>query len=182
MAFKVGDKVDHRTFGKGEVVFGPFEHTMGSDFYLMKQEHDGAHALTAGEALTQAAKFKVGNKAQGTYSGRVYTIVGGPYRGPAGRTWYATESTDGMVTNNDEDDLLTVTPEPAKDEAIVDGVTYDLTARYRDRDGDYWTFKDVDGTVRGECSSYDRDNSEHISSYSDPLESAVRNFGPLTRV
>jgi hypothetical protein len=64
--------------------------------------------------------------------------------------------------------------------AVVDNVAYDLTARYRDTDGDYWTFKCVDGTVRGDCAGTDRAVS--VTEWSNTLADAVREFGPLTRV
>jgi hypothetical protein len=63
-----------------------------------------------------------------------------------------------------------------------DGVMYDLTTRYRDTDGDWWTFKRIDGIVRGYCDEQDRDMSEHVSASSFTLEHVVRMYGPLTRI
>ncbi|MFF3140417.1 phiSA1p31-related protein [Streptomyces sp. NPDC057927] len=70
----------------------------------------------------------------------------------------------------------------ADEVAIHDGVVYDLTVRYRDRDDDYWTFKDVNGTARGHCSGANRDVSSYIGEYSDTLAEAVKEYGPLRKV
>ncbi|MYR43101.1 phiSA1p31-related protein [Streptomyces sp. SID5910] len=252
MAFKVGDKVEHRTFGKGEIVFGPFEHSAGPDHYLMKQDYNGApFTLAVGEAMTPAAKFTVGDKVKGAFSGTVFTIAGGPFRN-GGNEWYATRTASGDVTSNGAGVLVAVDPEPAQDKdvkvgdvvriledeafnadvkagdlfvvkalttdfygteirvkvdaeagarmtqwafrpqdfekvaadkvAVVDGKVYDLSARYRDQDGDYWTFKDVAGIVRGHCAGSNRDTSAYIGAYSDTLSDAIASYGPLVRV
>ncbi|MEV0444044.1 phiSA1p31-related protein [Streptomyces spectabilis] len=65
---------------------------------------------------------------------------------------------------------------------VHDGVVYDLTARYRDNDGDYWTFLRVDGNVRGAYGARDVDRSDYVTGYSDTLAYAVKNYGPLKRV
>ncbi|MFF9525396.1 phiSA1p31-related protein [Streptomyces achromogenes] len=62
------------------------------------------------------------------------------------------------------------------------GVAYDLSARYRDRDGDYWTFKRHNGQVLGEYATSNVDSSGCITEYSSSLAYVVRNYGPLTRV
>ncbi|MER6485707.1 phiSA1p31-related protein [Streptomyces virginiae] len=60
-----------------------------------------------------------------------------------------------------------------------DGVTYDLSAQYRDRDGDVWRFARMsDDTVRGNCHVTDIPvREEH-----DSLAYAVATYGPLTKV
>jgi hypothetical protein len=64
-----------------------------------------------------------------------------------------------------------------------DGITYDLTAKYQDQDGDYWTFRRYDDEVRGYCGrDIHRDYSSLIGPYSDTLAEAVRSYGPLTKV
>lgn len=66
--------------------------------------------------------------------------------------------------------------------AVVDTVAYDLSARYRDRDGDYWTFeRRSSGEVLGNC-THSPLGSPRITDYSDSLSYAVENYGPLTRV
>lgn len=244
MAFKVGDKVEHRTFGAGEIVFGPFDHSTGPDHYLMKQDYNGAHALAVGDAMKPAAKFKVGDRVKSFAA--TYTVEAGPFFAPA--EWYAVKSDrTGGVMHSTAAELSLVAPEPAKEEpvkvgdvvriledeafsadvkagdlfvvkrfsadypdriwvdaapgtwtnewtfrpqdfekvpadkvAVVDGKIYDLSARYRDRDGDYWTFQDVDGTVRGNCSSSNR--ATEVSNWCDSIAYAVERYGPLVRV
>ncbi|MBT2412673.1 phiSA1p31-related protein [Streptomyces sp. ISL-12] len=243
MAFKVGDKVKHRTFGAGQIAFGPYM-AMGSvERYLMKAE-DGTHYTTAPDSMKPAAKFEVGDKVT-SIGGAAYIIEAGPFFTGYGAEWYAVRGEEGGVYNSNAGSLEAAAPEPADKAlkpgdvvrisrdglegadvkagdllvvtevgtysvtvlaapgarnsewffdhgnvervdpttvAVVDNVAYDLTARYKDRDGDVWTFKDVDGTVRGECRSTDVDASDYIAAYSDTLWQAVRNYGPLTRV
>ncbi|MEU1254816.1 phiSA1p31-related protein [Streptomyces chartreusis] len=61
-----------------------------------------------------------------------------------------------------------------------DGVIYDLTARYRDRDGDEWTFsaggQGSDGTPNGAMNGYAGRDHSYTLGY------AAQNYGPLTRV
>lgn len=65
---------------------------------------------------------------------------------------------------------------PSADTYEYDGVTYDLSATHRDKDGDPWTFKQVDGRVAAGCNGFDPEHSTVT------LESVVDEFGPLTRV
>jgi len=95
--FGIGAKVQHRTFGAGEVAFGPFDHSTGPNHYLIKQE-GGKHALVVEDGLSPAAKFKVGDRVKGQLSGTEYTIEAGPFFSP--REWYATKHADGTVTQN----------------------------------------------------------------------------------
>lgn len=244
MAFKVGDKIEHRTFGKGEVAFGPFDHYSGPDFYLMRDE-DGKHALATGDGMALAAKFKVGDRVKSFAA--TYTVEAGPFFAPA--EWYAVKSDrTGGVMQGRAEELSLVAPEPAKDEAVkvgdvvrilkdgafladvkagdlfeveevytdswgdeeqrikvdagpgalldrwtfrpqdfekvaadkvavVDGKIYDLTARYRDNDGDVWRFERLpDGDVRGNW------HGDNIDRFDSLLSDAVTDCGPLTRV
>jgi hypothetical protein len=61
-----------------------------------------------------------------------------------------------------------------------DGVTYDLSAKYRDKDGDEWTFTDrgfgPDGTPNGAMNGYAGGN------YSYTLGYAAQKYGPLARI
>lgn len=61
-----------------------------------------------------------------------------------------------------------------------DGIVYDLSARYRDTDGDYWTFRRINGTVRGNYRGIDVEAI--VSAHNETLAHAVREYGPLTRV
>jgi hypothetical protein len=71
---------------------------------------------------------------------------------------------------------------PADKVAVHDDVVYDLAVRYRDRDGDYWTFAHVGDTVRGYCVDTDRSMAHMIDESSTLLAEAVRRYGPLARV
>ncbi|MFD9442126.1 phiSA1p31-related protein [Streptomyces sp. NPDC060001] len=241
--FEVGAKVEHRTFGAGEVAFGPFEHSTGQNHYLIKQE-GGKHALVVAEALSLSAKFKVGDKV--SQYGSTYTIHAGPFRGNA--EWYAVEASDGKILHSTER-ALTLVIEPAKNEPVKvgdrvrvvkddsmvrvgefvgkigivqrlnsrssrlpydvkfdvgqgarheswnvaeveklddpttvthDGITYDLTARYKDRDGDTWALR------------RDPDDESQVQMQMTPVVSGawsgytlggvVRSYGPLRKI
>lgn len=239
--FEVGQKVQYT---------GPYTSPLGFTRYVVKLE-GGAEVNVRDVQLsaipeTPAAKFKVGDTVR---SGSTkYTVVGGPFRGPA-HTWYAVNA-DGRDYQSNESYLTTDEPEPdtatvpvkvgdvvrilkdgansadvaegdllivssvralgtegvyvqavpgarlsrwyigpqnyakvpANEVAAHDGKVYDLTARYCDNDGDYWTFKDVDGTVRGAYGSSNVDRTANIHPYSETLQEAIRDYGPLTRV
>ncbi|MFD5161010.1 phiSA1p31-related protein [Streptomyces hawaiiensis] len=245
MAFKVGDKVEHPTFGKGEVAFGPYEALFGTDHYLMAGE-GGKHYVVGGGDLTPVSKFKVGDEVRSF--GDDYTVLAGPFRGYT--EWYVVEDEEGKALTSNADEMTAVEPtEPAlkvgdrvrvvKDDPTCrtgefvgttgtvtrlnisgsrlpfnvrfdagqgvpyetwnvaeverveelsagtyehNGVAYDLSARYVDRDGDYWTFKRIGDGVFGYCSGSNRDMSEYISEHGSTLRKAVRDYGPLTRV
>ncbi|MFD4699800.1 phiSA1p31-related protein [Streptomyces niveus] len=55
------------------------------------------------------------------------------------------------------------------------GIVYDLSAEYRDREGDVWRFEDIAGTVRGEI------DGRKIDTTSLSLAYAVREYGPLSK-
>lgn len=181
--FAVGDKVDHRTFGAGTVAFGPFTHHSGPDHYLMVDD-DSKHALVVADALTAAKAdepIKVGDKVRvlidgaefaTVKAGDVFTVsevrhgrvvVDAPLR-VGGRSWYFNLESVEKVT------------EPSKP-FTMRGVTYDLDAKYRDKDGDVWRFAIVDGSlVRGEM------GSATIDQHSDLIADVVDNYGPLHKI
>ncbi|MEU3729964.1 phiSA1p31-related protein [Streptomyces sp. NPDC033538] len=238
MAFKVGDKVTHRSFGEGEIDFGPFEHYTGPDHYLMR-DGDGKHVLVDGGSMKPIAKFEVGDKVRGTFTGRVYIIAGGPFFSP--EEWYATETEAGDTISNTASMLEAIKSEPAKNEAlkvgdviripcdglecadvktgdllvvaevvgsditvhaapgagqdewyfclrnveridpstvaVVDNVAYDLTAGYRDNDGDVWRFARLpNGDVRGNW------HGSTINGFDSLLSDVVADCGPLVRI
>lgn len=108
--FKVGDKIDHRTFGAGEVAFGPFLRGSSTDNYLMK-DAGGEHRMVDGEAMTPAAKFKVGDVALGAISGSEYIVEGGPFFDHS-TEWYAVRYANGNVKRLDAARLNAVSPTP----------------------------------------------------------------------
>ncbi|MFE0326300.1 phiSA1p31-related protein [Streptomyces sp. NPDC058960] len=147
MAFKVGDKVTHRTFGAGEVAFGPYLSAFGGTHYLMAGD-GGKHYIVGTEEgeLKPAAKFKVGDKVRGLYSGALYTIEAGPFFSEIGE-WYATKDGDGHVDHNSADCLTAV--EPQTDTALKPG---DVVRIPRDdlqgadvKAGDLLVVKQLDG-------------------------------------
>ncbi|MGW6855832.1 phiSA1p31-related protein [Streptomyces xanthophaeus] len=175
MSFKAGDEVEHRSFGRGVVRFGPFDHFNGTDHYLMEQE-DGTHATVVGEALTPApVVFQPGDRVR--WGHVEYEVKHGPLKGYD--TWYVVN--DGLRDFRAEAEELTFVGGAAPQDAYThDGVTYDLSARYRDQDGDNWRFeRRPDGVVRGTCST---DPSAEITEYHDSLPHAVRSYGPLTKL
>lgn len=60
-----------------------------------------------------------------------------------------------------------------------DGTIYNLSAKYTDRGGDVWRFALIDGEAYGSC---DGEAYEITAEYGTKLETAVRNWGPLTKV
>ncbi|MEW1551394.1 phiSA1p31-related protein [Streptomyces tsukubensis] len=65
------------------------------------------------------------------------------------------------------------------DTVEYDGRTYDLTARYKDSDGDVWRFRRrLGGGTEGHLARWRADTWDGASS----LEFVVQTFGPLTRV
>jgi hypothetical protein len=166
--FKVGDKVAHRSFGAGEIAFGPYADASGTGNYVMKQE-GGVHYVVSAGNLSLVAKFNVGDKVR-SY-GDDYTVLAGPFRGYT--EWYVVEDEDGKAMSATADDLTAV---ESTNTYAHDGVVYDLDARYRDRGGDVWAFTGnrLDGvptvTMYGNL-----DNRDTVVYIADT-------YGPLTRV
>ncbi|MFF1625599.1 phiSA1p31-related protein [Streptomyces sp. NPDC058272] len=245
--FKAGDKVEHRSFGAGQVVYGPFKRMGRPDFYLMEQASNGEHRTVEPDALTKAAKFKVGDVAKGRLTGRTLKILAGPYSGrrvDAGE-WYVVEYPEGHQGTENVRGLLVPEPAPEVSSSIADeslkvgdkarvlkddpiictgayvgkvgtvlkvggcarkpleyrldfgdgdvwwvesvervddadtytynGVTYDLSAKYKDTDGDIWKFERIGYEVRGTYTS------RSVEEYDETLAGVVRSYGPLTR-
>ncbi|MFG3014337.1 phiSA1p31-related protein [Streptomyces cinerochromogenes] len=183
--FSVDDKVTHRTFGPGEIAFGPFEHYAGQSQYLMKQE-DGRHILAAPEALTAAEPepIKVGDRV------RVVRAFAAEHR--HGETGVVTSTTEEWRSWPGDVHQYSVTMDSTGGELYVaelervdepadtyeyEGVIYDLSVKYRDRDGDVWRFeRRPDGKVRGVWTNRD------VTDYDCLLDEVANDCGPLTRV
>lgn len=84
-----------------------------------------------------------------------------------------------LVSLDDGGEICAAEVEPVTDENTYeyDGVVYDLTAKYRDRDGDRWRLKRINGVVRARMN-----DGEEPTSDSHTLATVVGNWGPLTRV
>ncbi|MFJ9213033.1 phiSA1p31-related protein [Streptomyces sp. NPDC102264] len=91
---------------------------------------------------------------------------------------YDVELDDGPTIHVAE---LTLLDEPA-DTVVHRGITYDLSATYRDRDGDAWRFARVDGVVRGACRPASSRTEFHITGYSGTLREVVDAYGPLSKI
>ncbi|MFI9123847.1 phiSA1p31-related protein [Streptomyces bikiniensis] len=186
--FAVGDKV---TTGRAEftVEAGPFQGY--GEWYAIRQE-DGKVVSSAGlGAFTKvepAREIKVGDRVRVTdddgggghrFNGRVGTVVG--LHGPHSDLPYKVKFGNGRGFHGDLNGTwncraVELLDSPAGTET-VDGVVYDLNARYSDNDGDVWKFKKFpDGEVRG---TYGR---REVHDYDEKLKNVVRSYGPLTRV
>ncbi|MET7939674.1 phiSA1p31-related protein [Streptomyces sp. NPDC005302] len=187
--FAVGDKVEHRTFGAGEVAFGPFDHHSGADTYLMR-DAEGKHSLSFAEALTKVepAPLKVGDRVRvveddeyartGEFVGKVGTLK--TEYDPNNRLRYLVEFGDGSGRHGDADNgtWKVASVERADENTYThNGVTYDLSAKYTDRDNDVWTFVRFGDKVRAGL------GFTPTSAYSgDSLELVVNEYGPLRKV
>ncbi|MFD9205938.1 phiSA1p31-related protein [Streptomyces sioyaensis] len=190
-AFAIGDEVTYEYGGGGKLIAGPFKSGYHDTPFWVLEKPDGTHMTPTQNSLTKVVKpepdtIKVGDRVRVVEDGAnhadvkrgdEFTVTQAHERfGPltivvddgAGGHWYfrpedvekVADRSPNMFTHN--------------------GVTYDLSADYRDRDGDLWSFARVGDEVRGEFGTgYRRD---FINGYSDTLESAVRRYGPLTRV
>jgi hypothetical protein len=185
--FAIGDVVTVRTRGaRATVEYGPFD---DRDVYVVKlvdepTDSDDARTFTALASVLKAdTEIKVGDRVRvvkddpeirtGEYVGEIGTVmdVGNALRDdlnyriklPLGRAWWVAE-----VERVTDEDTYT-----------YDGVTYDLSGQYRDREGDVWRFARIDGTVRGTC---DEDGDAPVRVYHATLERIVDDWAPLTRV
>ncbi|MEU1074328.1 MULTISPECIES: phiSA1p31-related protein [unclassified Streptomyces] len=178
--FTVGDKVDHRSVGAGEVAFGPFEHINGPNHYLMKGER-GTYALVSGDAMKPASPaVKVGDRVRvvrAVHASDTHGHVGTVVRVGLDRKFGEVAHPYSVALDNG-DSVYVAELELVKAADLYEhnGVTYDLTAKYRDRDGDTWTFAHIEGDVRGGM------NGEPPNRWSDTLNQIARHYGPLTRV
>lgn len=185
--FKVGDKVEHRTFGAGEIVFGPYD----TDYYVLKRTN-GDHAQVRAEAMTSAPAFAVGDKAKLYRYPEPVTVVAGPFTNRY-HTWYAIDSShiDGVTTAS-ADELTALETAPVST-FTHDGITYDLTAEYRDSSGDVWQFSR--DKVSGPDTEDNNDDGTPLARYrysssldfagrawAWSLAEAVRAWSPLTKI
>ncbi|MFJ6636605.1 phiSA1p31-related protein [Streptomyces sp. NPDC091376] len=182
--FKAGDKVNHRAYGAGEITYGPFRGAFIETAYLTRFGN-GRERVVNVEALTAFPAFAVGDEADYfpgavfSYPGTRVRLVAGPFKSEHHDTAiWVVEKANGTHMTPTENALRKV-DEPAPDTYTHGGVTYDLTASYRDTDGDVWKFKRFDTGVRGEYGYY---NWDDVSRYSPLMSSVVDNHGPLERV
>jgi uncharacterized protein YodC (DUF2158 family) len=151
---------------------GGVMHSTADELSLVARDQSEDEGLKPGDVVriprdelagadVRAGDLLVVKETEGYLSGTTVIVHAAP--GARQSEWYF-----------ESEDVERVDPETV---AVVDNVAYDLTARYRDRDGDVWSFeRRPDGTVRGKY------NDRRVSDYSDTIDSAVHGFGPLTRV
>ncbi|MGW1828860.1 phiSA1p31-related protein [Streptomyces tubercidicus] len=189
-AFAVGDEVTYTYGGGGKLVAGPFKSEHHDEPLWVVEKPNGTHMTPTQNSLTKVeapGPIKVGDRVRvvkddpeakpGQFVGMVGTIYNVdedelPYgvrfdggQGAPTLTWYVTK--------------VEKLPAPSADTFTHDGVTYDLAADYRDRDGDIWSFARVGDEVRGDFGYNRRD---YIDADSQTLASAVRMYGPLTKI
>ncbi|MEU0860644.1 phiSA1p31-related protein [Streptomyces griseofuscus] len=181
--FAVGDKVT--SFGDPYTILaGPFR---GCTEWYVVEDADGK-ALSATEddlvAVTVPDPIKVGDRvrivratcATSTHGREgVITSTSETWREEQGDTHpYIVRLADDDTVHVAEVERIDSTP---ADTYEHDGVTYDLSARYRDRDGDVWKFERIGDDVYGDFG---------VGAYPTEggwtLASAARHYGPLTRV
>lgn len=190
--FEVGEKVQGRYSAVPLTIeAGPFTYS-GTEWYAVRLADGDVSNMTAGYLSPAPADvpIKVGDRVRvldddpafrpGDYIGKVGTV--NRLNSPTSRLPYSVRFDDGQGLATRTWNVKSVERVSAGDTETIDGIAYDVTAKYKDRDGDTWSFKRIDGTVRGEYSSAGDDRSDYVTQYSDTLSYAVREFGPLRRV
>ncbi|MFE0326301.1 phiSA1p31-related protein [Streptomyces sp. NPDC058960] len=188
--FAIGDKVTTRASRQeGRLVAGPFVSRFGGRRFWVVESTDGKHEAPSEESLTKLSEpepVKVGDRVRvvkdsdgyraGQYIGRVGVVAEVE---PRNELPYKVRFGDGSGFHGDPDGhwwcevVERVTDE---DTYTHNGVTYDLSAKYRDRDGDVWHFARFGDKVVGLIGRDPVD--EHDG---DPFRFAA-GYGPLTRV
>lgn len=193
-AFAVGDEVTY-AYGSvgGKLVAGPFTSEYHDDPIWVVEKPNGTHMTPTQSSLTkvEAPAVKIGDRVRivkdspGLRSGEYVGFVGVLERFDEGSELaYLVRFGDGSGFHGDKDNgrwwCASVEPVTDEDTYEYDGVIYDLTAKYRDRDGDVWKFNSAtrgeDDTPAGSMNGYAGDD------YSYTLGYAAKNYGPLTRV
>ncbi|MFD0276195.1 phiSA1p31-related protein [Kitasatospora sp. NPDC127111] len=118
--FKVGDKVNHCSYGAGVVRFGPFAPVATDEAcrYLVELEsHHGRHGMFDRDSLTARPAFEIG--AAVVVDGERCTVAAGPFRDryESSRPWYVVENPDG---SHETSAVRYMTPAPA-DEPVKIG-------------------------------------------------------------
>lgn len=183
--FAVGDKVAYVYGGGGTLVAGPFKSEHHDEALWVVEKPNGTHMTPTENSLTKvvAREIKVGDRVRvvrATYADHAHGTTG--VVTAVGLGW-RTERGDVhpfMVDLDDGGDIYVAEVELIETAYSLtfehDGVAYDLSANYRDKDGDDWRFEAVKGTPRGGM------NGQSVNEYSDSLVSVVDEFGPLTKV
>lgn len=177
--FTAGEEVTLTTQGrKVRVEFGPFTTAMCQAAYVVKfldGNGEGHSQSVPGSALERGPKFTTGDAVKVLPLDTPGTIAAGPFQGANLVTYYVVAYPTGTHRWVSESALTKVA---SSSTYTLNGVTYDLTAIYNDRDGDRWTFN---GRREGGVPLMDAPQAGY--GYLDyPLTRVVNSFGPLTRV
>ncbi|WP_030962641.1 phiSA1p31-related protein [Streptomyces sp. NRRL S-378] len=186
--FAIGDEVKYEYGGGGTLVAGPFKSGHHDAAIWVVEKSDGTHMVPTENSLSRvevkAREIKVGDRVRvvrATYASRchgrtgVVTAVGLDWRAEDGDAHqFRVELDDGDYLYAAEVALLDEAPASTFEH---DGVTYDLDAEYRDKDGDTWRFVAIKGVPRGGMNG-----RRDIDEYSDSLMSVVDDYGPLTKI
>ncbi|MFJ6720525.1 phiSA1p31-related protein [Streptomyces sp. NPDC091259] len=177
MTFKVGDEVtlSTRAGSRAVVEYGPYG--PNGDIYLVKllEGDEQGEVFGALARVMSTPVFRQGDRVAG-FGGTEYSIVAGPFT--AHDTWYVVKDDKGQHHPHGDDRLTLVSraPKPVGPTYELDGVTYDLGARYRDKDGDVWRFEVINGEPRGGM------NGKDIYGYSETLAEVQQDYGPLIKL
>ncbi|MEV4939600.1 phiSA1p31-related protein [Streptomyces zaomyceticus] len=188
--FAIGDTVTSTSSGcpgTSELVAGPFKSTFQDNMYWVAERSDGKHATPYEHTLTKVAarEIKVGDRVRilrATFAehchGKVGTLTAtdGDWRAERGDVHKFRVKLD----NEGEPCVAEVelVDEAPADTCTYDGVTYDLTARYRDKDHDHWKFTGefaTDGTPLMTIYTGGHD-------FTHTLTQAVADYGPLYKI
>ncbi|MDH6625766.1 hypothetical protein M2271_003577 [Streptomyces sp. LBL] len=190
-AFAVGDRVTSTVSFRGEsatLVAGPFVGRF-SDVPFWVMERDGKHATPRESTLTKVdtlEPLKVGDRVRVTdddgggrnrFNGKVGTVK---ELDDGSFLPYLVQFGDGRGRHGDVNGQWHCKAvERVEDENTYthNGVTYDLSAKYRDRDGDVWRMKRVGAVVRARTDGTGNPTEDSLS-----LAHVAERWGPLTRV
>lgn len=188
--FKVGDKVtwSHKAGEEFTVQFGPFdEKGLLYDHYLIS-DSEGQHRSVSVNHIAHAA---LADPRREVVARALYADV---YGGDpdAGSSWRGTREdylhAAGVAITALDAHEGTGWERVTGDTEVIDGVTYELAARYRDHAGDVWARQSdglwwVDEWENGMKATIDVDyttDNEYFRDY--PLANVVTQYGPLTKL
>jgi len=193
--FAVGDKVAYDYGGGGTLVAGPFKSEYHGEAIWVVEKANGTHITPTENALRKVdaeptREIKVGDRVRvveddksyktGKFIGRTGTILGSRSDGRA--LPFRVKLDDPSDTWDDEGSWwvkeVALVNEASADTYEYEGVTYDLTAKYRDRDHDDWEF--TGSTVSAGVPVMKILTGGFC--FEEPLSRAVDDYGPLTKI